>query len=85
MDRMLLLVVILGNVCTIIGCILFYKDYVNFKYSKQANEMVSKPKTVYKIPGTGFFTTREKRKALVNNDEKAYIIEKNNHDQETRK
>lgn len=59
-------------------CIAFlYKDYINFKYTKQANEIVRKPGKGFLVPGSGFFAVRDKRKAVVNDDKKAWHNEVN--------
>ena len=56
---------------------LFYKDYINFKYSKQAHEIVRKPRKGFVVPGSGIFTIKEKKPALVNDDKAAWIKEVN--------
>ena len=54
---------------------LFYRDYILFKFTDQAKEITKGKKKRFVIPGSGVFTLREKRKALVNDDSKAYELE----------
>ena len=55
---------------------LLYRDYVQFKYTDQAKEMVRKPGKGFLVPGSGFFAVRDKRKAVVNDDRRGYEIER---------
>ena len=72
----LILLILSIQLTTIIGVVIFYKDYINFKYAAQAKEIVNKPKKKFIIPGSGVFTIRDKRKAVINDDVKAFEIER---------
>ena len=55
---------------------LFYREFINSRYSSQAKDFVKKPQKKYVIPGVGSFGIRDKMKARVNDDMKAYEIER---------
>ena len=59
---------------------LLYREYIRLRYSREAKEVVSKPKKSFVIPGSGYFTIKEKRKAICNDDNAAYRNELDNKD-----
>ena len=73
---MIIDIVILIWLISLSICIaLFYKDYINQKYSDQAKEMTRKPGKGFVVPGSGFFAVRDKRRAIINDDQKAWTNE----------
>ena len=56
---------------------LIYRDVIRLRYTKDAKEIVNKPKKGFVVPGSGFFTIKEKRPALVNDDVKSWHNEVN--------
>lgn len=54
---------------------LFYRDYINFRYTKEAVEITRKPGKGFLVPGKGFFAVKDKRKATVNDDSRAWQLE----------
>ncbi len=56
--------------------ILFYREFINSRYSSQAKDYVKKPQKKYVIPGVGSFGIRDKMKCVVNDDVRAYEIER---------
>ena len=73
------LVILLGiHIGTLVFLLLLYKDYVHFKYSYEAKKLIKRPKKEYLLPGRGgIFTVKSKRRAIINDDSKAYLNEVN--------
>ena len=59
---------------------ILYREYIRLRYSREAKEVISKPKKSFVIPGSGYFTIKEKRKPIVNDDSKAFRNELDNKD-----
>jgi len=56
---------------------LLYRDHINSKYTAAAKEMTRKPGKGFLVPGNGFFAVRDKKRAIYNDDTKAYELELN--------
>lgn len=56
---------------------LLYRDMIRLRYTKEAKEIVNRPKMGFVVPGSGFFTIKEKRSAIVNDDVKSWHNEVN--------
>ena len=73
----IIIVVIFIWLIALTVCIaLFYRDYVLLNATTQGKEIAKGKKKRFVIPGSGVFTLRDKRKATVNDDMRAFEIER---------
>ena len=59
---------------------LVYRDMIRVRYTKEAKDIAAKPGKGFVVPGSGFFTIKEKKSAIVNDDGKAWKNEMNQND-----
>ena len=74
--NIIIIILFIWHIVVSICLALLYRDYVQFKYTDKAKEIVRKPGKGFLVPGSGFFAVRDKRKAVINDDVKAFEIER---------